>query len=433
MIRSLRGLACGGGVLISALSARGGDLTPPPGPAVPTMLTLQQIEPRTPIQSLPGDATAVHIISEPGSYYLTGNILGDGAKDGISVRAHNVSIDMMGFSLDGNDPFASGTGIKAEPPQAGTPGPVRVKNGTVIRWGGAGIDLTAAGLSMVSDVFAFDCGGRGIDSGVGIVQDCRVRRSVDDGIVATGIVTRCISTFNERRGIDVTEGVVVDCVAASNERDGFKLSDSVATRCMSEINGGTIDTTPIGGGFLIDGSVLTSSLARFNTVDGVRALADLAPSFDAVLVRDCLAIQNANTGFDFHGPALISNCDARANFVDGISTSQFGTIVAHCSLHANQASGILASTDSYVFNNFSAAGFRGVSASGAFMRIDSNTSLGNAIGMQTDLSTESLIISNVAAGVGSFLVDTDSASGIVINAALGVQITTTSSSANISY
>ena len=44
-----------------------GPLTPPPGPVLPTMKTLDQIEPRTPIDAThtPGDATNQFIISQP--------------------------------------------------------------------------------------------------------------------------------------------------------------------------------------------------------------------------------------------------------------------------------------------------------------------------------------------------------------------------------
>ena len=59
----------GGIVWVSA-----GDLNPPAGPVTSTMKTLDQVEARIPVQSLSGNLGFQHIISQPGSYYLTGNV-----------------------------------------------------------------------------------------------------------------------------------------------------------------------------------------------------------------------------------------------------------------------------------------------------------------------------------------------------------------------
>src|SRR5947209_6383814 len=63
----------------------------PPGPPAPSMKTLAQIEPRTPISALPFS------ISAPGSYYLTTNLTG--ITNGISITADNVTLDLGGFSI----------------------------------------------------------------------------------------------------------------------------------------------------------------------------------------------------------------------------------------------------------------------------------------------------------------------------------------------
>ena len=70
-----------------------GSLTPPGAPGE-TMKSLEQVEPRTPIPSLP------YTISESGSYYVTGNL--SSTTHGIVIETSGVTVDLMGFSLTGD-------------------------------------------------------------------------------------------------------------------------------------------------------------------------------------------------------------------------------------------------------------------------------------------------------------------------------------------
>lgn len=81
-----------------------GSLTPPGAPA-PTMKSLNQIEPRTPISTLP------YTINTPGSYYLTAN-LQVAVNDGIVIAANNVTLDLNGFTISSyQNPAATGRAI----------------------------------------------------------------------------------------------------------------------------------------------------------------------------------------------------------------------------------------------------------------------------------------------------------------------------------
>src|SRR5208337_2996715 len=80
-----------------------GSLTPPGAPA-PTMITLSQIEPRTPISSAP------FTITNPGSYYLTTNLTVS-SGNGIIIAASGVTLDLSGFTISSTDPANSGAGI----------------------------------------------------------------------------------------------------------------------------------------------------------------------------------------------------------------------------------------------------------------------------------------------------------------------------------
>ncbi len=91
---------CGG--RISTAHAQG-SLTPPGAPSA-TMLTLSQIEPRTPISSAP------YSILVPGSYYLTTN-LSVSSGNAITVLANGVTLDLGGWTISSTAPVASGTAI----------------------------------------------------------------------------------------------------------------------------------------------------------------------------------------------------------------------------------------------------------------------------------------------------------------------------------
>jgi hypothetical protein len=119
-----------------------GSLTPPGAPA-PTMKTADQIyaklEPRIPVgaNTTPGDANDLFIISQPGSYYLTTNIVGVSGKNGIEISANDVSLDLNGFALQGAG--TGNVGVYIYYAQTN----VVIRNGTISGWqnnsGGAGV------------------------------------------------------------------------------------------------------------------------------------------------------------------------------------------------------------------------------------------------------------------------------------------------------
>lgn len=93
--RCAGGVVCG--VLVAGMAAsslRAGDLNPPAGPVAPTMKALDVVEPRTPV------STAPFVITEPGSYYLTGN-LAPAAGPAIEINAPGVTLDLAGFTIEG--------------------------------------------------------------------------------------------------------------------------------------------------------------------------------------------------------------------------------------------------------------------------------------------------------------------------------------------
>lgn len=222
--------------LVVAGSAFAGSLTPPSGPVAPTMKTLTEVEPRTPVQSLPGSASALHVISQPGSYYLTGNIQGVAGKHGILITSPNVSLDLNGFTLVGRSDALDA--IRAENMPSGQN--IAVRNGYVYFWrGGRGVNLAAGSdevLKVVQNIHVFDVGTDGIvTGGESIVTDCTVAGAGGNGFIigvvpygagnphSASIVERCIARNNLGSGFLLIGTRIHDCTTRLNRGDGIRL------------------------------------------------------------------------------------------------------------------------------------------------------------------------------------------------------------------
>lgn len=145
-LRSLCSIVFGFAVSLSAASAQGP--LAPPGPPGETMRTLQQIEPRTPISSVP------FTITQPGSYFLTQNV--SGSTQGIWIAASDVHLDLNGFTVSG-DKFVFGHGLIVVPSDN-----VSVQGGVIKNWGGNGIEAPEVTNLVVENVALMNNAGHGI-------------------------------------------------------------------------------------------------------------------------------------------------------------------------------------------------------------------------------------------------------------------------------
>lgn len=264
-------------VMVVLHPCRAGQLTPPPGPVVPTAKPLAEIEPRTAIspENTPGDADSVFRIQMPGSYYLTANVTADPGKHGIKIASSDVTIDLNGFALLGVPGALNGIATEDGSTR------IVIRDGVVQGWDGDGVRTASVGGNgfLLEGLITSNNGGFGIVVG---------NRSVVRG---------CSSFENQGGGIIVgSYSVLEGSTASSNQSTGLIVgSFSTVRGCVSYENfvGYTI---------------------------GMRSV-----------VVHCVSAHSQSTGFSLGGDSRIAHCVASDDDGIGIRAGS-GTSVSHCSM-----------------------------------------------------------------------------------------------------
>ena len=187
-----------------------GELEPPGSPAS-TMKTLDQVEPRIPISSLP------LTISAPGSYYLTGNLSSSGT--GITVSADDVTIDLMGYTISGG---GTGYGIYMS-----SRSNVEIRNGTVqgFHTGIYESSIDGEGHRVINIRAILNRFGIYLRSSGNLVKDCTANGNVYHGIYVDegSTVTNNTSNKNGNCGIRAERSTVKDNTTYYNQAYGLYL------------------------------------------------------------------------------------------------------------------------------------------------------------------------------------------------------------------
>jgi parallel beta-helix repeat protein len=347
-----------------------GALTPPGAPA-PTMKTLTQVEPRTPIPALP------YVISSAGSYYLTSNLVSSTGA-GITVAADHVTIDLRGFAVIGLGQFGGNY------PAIFAPGPqvdLAVLNGSITLWSGEGVSAALTRNSKLEELRVSTIGRSALDIGDGsLVSECMVQSNCSYAVgVAPAIwtgnhctVKACVAQANSGPGISTGKGsVVVSCVANSNMNYGIVTGDeSKVADCAASLNAAT-GNGPGDGIFVGNGGA----------------------------VSDCVASGNAYDGIDTMCGGSVLGCTVRTNLNHGIVV-QYGSTVRDCTASSNHFNGIVVSLHSQVVGNTcdgngNAGIYVGLAGDGN--RIDGNSVTTNKVaGIDCSGSTADLVIRNSA-------------------------------------
>jgi hypothetical protein len=277
-----------------------GPLAPSGAPA-PSMKSLGQVEPRIAVQSLA--VAPPYTISQPGSYYLTGNIT-VASGNAININASDVSLDLMGFTIESTQPTAGGSAV-----YGGIISRLKVCNGN-LKSGSTVVSGTLAAKGFSSGImgsFLTDC----------TICDMRIAGMASYGVWCdqNGVVERC-SVSDGNVGI-INSGNSVGCAMTRN--------CSVANCATAGITGAHVEGSA-GYGFAscgISASLASNSQGASQTGTGMVV---------TVCAQNCAGSSGVGTGMDCSG-ATATGCNAQ-------------TISGAYSLKAKIAIGCVVSTSS---------------------------------------------------------------------------------------
>ncbi|MFG0275442.1 MAG: right-handed parallel beta-helix repeat-containing protein [Phycisphaerales bacterium] len=333
--------------LAFAWPAIAGDLTPPGAPT-PTMKTLDEVEPRTPLtqETAPGDADSVFRITQPGSYYLTENLFAPSGSQGVEIAIGNVTLDLSGFTIAGD--VGSLAGISGP----GGVDNIVIRNGFVQDMGTEGVHLTGE-LCVVEDLHAIRNGDTGIElfGASARIEGCIARDNLNRGITTgqNAVVRDCAVSGNESTGVFVSGGsVVIGCAVYQNLGDGISSgAQGQISDCSVRSNGGRGIATGFGAvisnctardnaqtGFALgsrssligavayangaDGIVATSDCSVLDTTSSVNGGAGISATAGRVNVSGCNISNNSSVGIDMGAAGVVRDTRIGDNAVEGV-------------------------------------------------------------------------------------------------------------------
>jgi hypothetical protein len=365
-----------------------GSLTPPGAPS-PTMKTLDEVEPRTPISSVP------FTISSSGSYYLTRSLTAAASTTAITVDADNVSIDLRGHILSGTNATAVGINVPSNRSN------LVVENG-ILRSFTTGVNAPGVDGARLERLTVSDCGGGAFGSaslGAGfnsIFRDCVVIRhnggnpSAGFNVGFNAVVENCSASQGSGSAhgfLSTSFSNFSHCSANSNAGDGFSVGiGSIFRSCASSQNFGSGFSATSGARFescdsynnIGNGIVGSNDCAVTNcVVRGSGGTAGISCGDGSSLVN-CVSSGNTNAtaqsgGFVVGNGCSVIGCVAKANTnTNGTGTAFTGygittgsdCTVKDCTVQGNKGDGIQASSGSEIVNCTSNGNGNGVNGSG---------------------------------------------------------------------
>jgi hypothetical protein len=241
-----------------------GALTPPGAPA-PTMKSLDQIEARTPISSVP------FTITQSGSYYLTTNVT-TAVSNAIVITVSGVTLDLNGFTIASTMANAAnggtailltsklsditifnghirsgvtnngsniylGAGFAGGINSVGTaPQNIRVSGVSVTGCLSDGINLTAGNSTLVEACTVRTIGGKGIEAEV--VKNCVAMDCGNNSYAIHAVLATDCRGEGKGTSLGVYAAIAQNCIGVSDTGTGVYAAESAAN-CYGACPSGT--------------------------------------------------------------------------------------------------------------------------------------------------------------------------------------------------
>lgn len=312
-----------------------GALEPPAGPPAPVMKSLSQIEPRADLSKLAGDTNYHALITQPGAYYLTENLLVTKAH-GIDVRAAGVTIDLNGFEIR-RAGGSGGNGIEIDT----SSDRCTIRNGSIRGFQNGIHALTAANAQAAGtclDTIAVGaCTAAAITLGAAsTLQDCRVTDGAGTGISAgnASALTRCtvqnLTAAGEGSGILAAEACTLTQCSVTNCQVTYGIRAGKATileNCSASRNTGPA-TPAYSYGIHGEERNILRGCSSFENKHAAFADGEDGAGFivgPGSSVFDCVASRNQGDGFVAYDGSLIQNCRATTNGITGANLNGVGS------------------------------------------------------------------------------------------------------------
>ena len=185
-------------------------------------------------------------ISQPGSYKLSGNLIVPAGGNGIFILADNVTLDLNGFSIMGQNrctgqPVTSCTGGDGQVGVFATNNDITVKNGSVVGIEGVAVYLLGYG-ELVEDVHTSQSS-TGIQTRQGIVRRCTANSNGGDGIqmFSGGVLESNAVAFNGLDGMQANGGTVIGNDSSHNKQYGLLATQGPALVGSNRLSGNSPD------------------------------------------------------------------------------------------------------------------------------------------------------------------------------------------------